>query len=961
MKLLNSLILLILTCMVSLGKTQQLISIGKYQFIGNCKPTDGSGSSASSFEASSDSPAICLQDDLLSGQVLKEGACIYFNTVPSTFSISPGGDSIIQSIFEDNSCQGNVIEEKEIDIDQCYVSCVDDYHGNTYSFSINSSLSYPSNTYAEISYSGDCNGDWKNNFNYLEYYIINKCNVAHEIDTVTFIVGCNSTDSWVNEFYESEVCTVSPSSTQAWPLGDNCGINQNFIELLITMSIFGNKSWVEITEEDEEIQSSPQLSSNRGDDNDDNIKILESLIISNDDTTNDSNSNINNNSNNKKPSPIKKNTMTPKTSIKSKYLASRLNKRSTIQIPIQKKTPTKSIAKEEEEEEEEEYEETNEDYGEDDDEDYNSEGRDYDEEYSEDQEDYEGDEEDSFHSPQKKRVNNNLNCNNNKINSYSNNRYVQQQQQHNNNNNNQTISSPQHRRTKEDIFFRKNLPQQQQEQPLYQQQQGKYTRGNHRDLINEEKKKNPQIHQQMKSPQHNKNNSGNHDSPQRNDRNGGHHSHNNNNSTPTKGDLRDFIENEKRKTPTSSPQQQQQQQQRQQQHHQDGEDIPSSLMSSRFARFNSPSSQSPPSPSPQQHKPQQRTDLSTPITKRRDIEELTPYSSPNPSTPVQRNNSNNRNSQNSPSVTPTRGPLKFNVDSPKQPIHFIPNNSNNNNNNNNNNNINKNVKLTNESIDLNNVKPIIGTCKDYEKPYLRLTGLADPAKIRPIDILETWFPKLIRKYQNNKNFNYALDQLKSIRQDLMVQHIRNKFTLNVYEANAKICLENSDFVEFGQCLSQIKELYHSISDQSCLDNKFEFISYDLLFNLIFLKDNELELISLLPNIINDENFYSNENIKHTFEIIKSVLENNYCKFNKLYLTCYNMEKYLLEKILNDRLRVYSVNAMIKSYKPSIHLNLLEKQLSFSNQDQLLKFLEINCPNNLIDKEKQELVCSIKKK
>ncbi|EGC29697.1 hypothetical protein DICPUDRAFT_58665 [Dictyostelium purpureum] len=254
---------------------------------------------------------------------------------------------------------------------------------------------------------------------------------------------------------------------------------------------------------------------------------------------------------------------------------------------------------------------------------------------------------------------------------------------------------------------------------------------------------------------------------------------------------------------------------------------------------------------------------------------------------------------------------------------------------------------------MNEVKPIIGTCKDYEKPYLRLTGKADPSKIRPIDILETWFPKLVRKYQNTKNYNYTLDQLKSIRQDLMIQHIRNKFTLGVYEANAKICLENSDFGEFGQCLSQIKELYETIESE----NQFEFLSYDLLFTLLFSDD---ELVSLLPKIINNTELFNNQIIKHSFEIVKSVLNKNYCKFNKLYLGCYNMEKYLLEKILNEKLRVYSLDAMVKSYKPSIHFNFLEKELSFSNQDELIKFLE-NYPKQLnINKEKQELVCSSKK-
>lgn len=56
-------------------------------------------------------------------------------------------------------------------------------------------------------------------------------------------------------------------------------------------------------------------------------------------------------------------------------------------------------------------------------------------------------------------------------------------------------------------------------------------------------------------------------------------------------------------------------------------------------------------------------------------------------------------------------------------------------------------------------------------------------------MLERAFAFVMEKYRTNKDWSYISDQLKSIRQDLMVQSIRNDFTVLVYEENARLALE----------------------------------------------------------------------------------------------------------------------------------------------------------------------------
>lgn len=70
---------------------------------------------------------------------------------------------------------------------------------------------------------------------------------------------------------------------------------------------------------------------------------------------------------------------------------------------------------------------------------------------------------------------------------------------------------------------------------------------------------------------------------------------------------------------------------------------------------------------------------------------------------------------------------------------------------------------------------IIGTSQSLEKQYLRITGMPDPKTVRPEPVLKKVLEYLRSKNRQGESYEYIIWQFRSLRQDLLIQHIKNSF------------------------------------------------------------------------------------------------------------------------------------------------------------------------------------------
>ena len=208
--------------------------------------------------------------------------------------------------------------------------------------------------------------------------------------------------------------------------------------------------------------------------------------------------------------------------------------------------------------------------------------------------------------------------------------------------------------------------------------------------------------------------------------------------------------------------------------------------------------------------------------------------------------------------------------------------------------------------------PVVGRCQDLEKKYFRLTSAPNPETVRPLPVLEKTLDLLKKKWKRENNYSYICDQFKSLRQDLTVQHIKNEFTVNVYEIHARIALEKADLGEYNQCQTQLRALH----SQHLGGHPEEFKAYRILYFIHTC--NRTDMNDVLADLTPEEK--KNPAIKHALDTRSALALGNYHRFSQLYLNTPNMGAYLMDMFVG-RERLAAVSSMCLSYVYHLHDDL----------------------------------------
>jgi len=192
---------------------------------------------------------------------------------------------------------------------------------------------------------------------------------------------------------------------------------------------------------------------------------------------------------------------------------------------------------------------------------------------------------------------------------------------------------------------------------------------------------------------------------------------------------------------------------------------------------------------------------------------------------------------------------------------------------------------------------ITGTNRQVLKDFFRLTREARPNEVRTKKTCTMALGVIRKKWKGERDYRWCENQLKSLRQDLKVQHIRDQLAVDTYELHARICLEVSDFSEYNQCQTALRSLYEETSKNR--RNEKEFVVYRILY-LSVINDHTGFL-----RAIGHKRTRTDPVVKLCVRLYQSLKQGNYCRvfqiYKKLPPLAQNLVNQVKEKVRHEAL------------------------------------------------------------
>ena len=233
-----------------------------------------------------------------------------------------------------------------------------------------------------------------------------------------------------------------------------------------------------------------------------------------------------------------------------------------------------------------------------------------------------------------------------------------------------------------------------------------------------------------------------------------------------------------------------------------------------------------------------------------------------------------------------------------------------------------------DAIDWGALK-IVGISTALEKSYFRLTSAPDPSTVRPPHILYQSLARLLSQWRTHAEYAYLVDQMKAIRQDLVVQHVRDAFTVRVYEEHARIAVEVGDLSEYNQCQTQLRMLYtdQDVQGEDARANEVEFVMYRLCYCMV--TRNQAALNAMLSELSAQQR--AQPAIAHVLDLRKAVAASDFYHFLRAYRRTPYKGVSLLQHLALP-MRLHALTVLVRAYKPTrVRLDIFQNALGFDSR------------------------------